>query len=184
MTVLHRQTAGGVEPQRLRKSMIAVAMGVVGVGAAFGLSQVMGSDSAQVEPGHPARVEAGAAYGAALDKAAEIQARTEAGAAYGAALESARQAQVWTLDDELNAIRGGKPSVGSAAIAANAAGLDSELEALRGGTPFGGSEPERKSNTQNIKERRLRGRALRGTPSRRVSLTKSLRNCISCRRAI
>ena len=138
MTVLQRQTAGGVDSHGLRKNVIAVAMAVVGLGAAFGLSQVMGSDSPQLAA-NEARIEAGAAYGAALEKAAELRAREQAGAAYGAALESASQSNVWSLDDELAAIRKGKTSVGSAAIAANASGLVDELDAIRGGMSSVGS---------------------------------------------
>lgn len=130
--------------------MIAVAMAVVGVGAAFGLSQVMDSETARVAADHPARIEAGMAYGAALEKAADIRAREVAGAAYGAALASANQAQEWTLDDELNAIHSGKPSVGSAAMAVNAAGLDSELDAIRNGSTFGGNDFKRTPNNLNI----------------------------------
>lgn len=117
--------------------MIAVAMAVVGVGAAFGISQVMESTSPSTD--NQARVEAGLAYGAALDQAAELAARSEAGAAYGAALESAAQSNVWTLDNELAAIRGGKASVGSAAIAANASGLVDEIDAIHGGQMSVGS---------------------------------------------
>jgi hypothetical protein len=127
-------------------------MAVVGLGAAFGLSQVMdNSSSASDEALIQARVEAGTAYGNALEQAAEMRARQEAGAAYGAALESASQTSQWSLDDELTAIRNGKTSVGSAAIAANAGSLDSELEAIGGGTPFGGNEFKRTPNNQNIR---------------------------------
>lgn len=133
MTVLQRQTAGDVSSQRGRNYLVAALMAVVGLGAAFGLSQVMGSSSQTVSGDNQARIEAGAAYGAALEQAAELQRRTEAGAAYGAALEAAKQANVWTLEDELSAIRGGKVSVGSAAIAEHSANLGWELDQIRGG---------------------------------------------------
>ena len=149
MTVLQRQTTEGVGSHGLRKNVIAVAMAVVGLGAAFGLSQVLESDTTQVAE-NEARIEAGIAYGAALERAAELRAREEAGAAYGAALESASQEQVWTLDDELSAIHGGKASVGSAAIAANAAGLDSELDSIHGESPVGGNEFKRTPTNLNI----------------------------------
>lgn len=139
MTVLQRQTAGDVSSQRGRKYLVAALMAVVGLGAAFGLSQVMGSSSQTVSGDNQARIEAGAAYGAALEQAAELQRRTEAGAAYAAALEAARQANVWTLEDEmaaiqqsrhdLNTVRG---SVGTAAMAQNADKLGWELDQIQG----------------------------------------------------
>ena len=139
MTVLQRQTAGGVDSQRLRKNLIAVAMAVVGVGAAFGISQVMDSTSQSSEI--QARIEAGAAYGAALDQAAELRARYEAGQAYGAGLEASRAsvgsaamaAHATSLTDELEAIRGGQMSVGSDAISENSNSLGWELERINGG---------------------------------------------------
>ena len=148
MTVLQRKTAGGLDSQGLRKNVIAVAIAVVGVGAAFGLSQVIGSES-PLDAETQARTEAGAAYGAALGQAAELRARQEAGAAYGAALESARQSSAWTLDDELAAIRKGKTSVGTAAMAAHAASLEKELAAIHSGEPFGGTVVRRTSH--NVK---------------------------------
>lgn len=118
MTVLHRNTAAGLG-QRGKQVMVGFAIVAVGIGAAFGLSQLVDSGGgtahqvlserdAAMQANVDTIVEGGRAQAKALNEAAAVRERTEAGAAYGTALESAAAtraaASEWTLEDELNAL--------------------------------------------------------------------------------
>ena len=56
MTVLHENTAGSTRSNRFGKFMVGTAMVVVGIGAAFGISQLIDSSSVAgtATPAHPA----------------------------------------------------------------------------------------------------------------------------------
>lgn len=131
MTVLQRKEARGFHAGDARNYVIGLLMAVVGLGAAYGISQVIGSDGgstihevlaqrgAAMSEYVDTLTRTGAAQQQALQQAAEIQNRTTTGLVQSALIKQSAAAQrgdferalgsiapaaVWTLEDELNAI--------------------------------------------------------------------------------
>lgn len=106
MTVLQRKDARGFDSGPIRKYVVGVALAVVGVGAAFGLSQVIDQQTTPVEIGRtPVELKAAAA--------GEIESMRRLDQAL---IQRWQPAPEFTLADELAALRAKPETTSPAAI--------------------------------------------------------------------
>lgn len=124
MTVLQRNEGRQLSTVGAKGYLVGLALAVVGLGAAFGLSRLIGTDteftgamvdrSVAMEQNHEALIEGGAAHAAVLGS---IPASTFNEAAIPS--RATQPATEWALEDELAAIKGGSTAAGTTAALSN-----------------------------------------------------------------